>query len=57
MNVLEQAIIFAVQAHSGACRKGSQEPYILHPLEAAAIARRCWPPPSSMTWWRTPLTR
>ena len=38
MNVLEQAIIFAVQAHSGACRKGSQEPYILHPLEAAAIA-------------------
>lgn len=38
MNVLEQAIIFAVQAHSGACRKWSQEPYILHPLEAAAIA-------------------
>lgn len=38
MTILEEAILFAVQAHSGAVRKGSTVPYILHPLEAAAIA-------------------
>ncbi|MCD8381989.1 MAG: HD domain-containing protein [Clostridiales bacterium] len=38
MTILEEAISFAVQAHSGAVRKGSTVPYILHPLEAAAIA-------------------
>lgn len=37
MDVLEQAIVFAVNAHSGMVRKGTQNPYILHPLEAASI--------------------
>jgi myo-inositol-1(or 4)-monophosphatase len=35
--VLDKAIIFAVHAHSGMKRKGTETPYILHPLEAAAI--------------------
>lgn len=34
---LDKAIVFAVQAHSGMVRKGTATPYILHPLEAAAI--------------------
>lgn len=38
MSILEEAIVFAAHAHSGACRKGSSVPYILHPLEAAAVA-------------------
>ncbi len=37
MTLLEEAIIFAVQAHNNQFRKGTQTPYILHPLEAAAI--------------------
>ncbi len=36
--VLNTAIIFATEAHRGAFRKGTSIPYILHPLEAAAIA-------------------
>lgn len=35
--VLDQAILFATEAHKGQLRKGSETPYILHPLEAAAI--------------------
>lgn len=35
--VLDQAILFATEAHKGQLRKGSDMPYILHPLEAAAI--------------------
>ncbi len=38
MNVIEKAIGFAVKAHAGALRKGTNLPYILHPLEAASIA-------------------
>jgi myo-inositol-1(or 4)-monophosphatase len=38
LSMLDEAIIFAVNAHSGYMRKGSKIPYILHPLEAAAIA-------------------
>ena len=38
MDVLEKAIIFAVKAHSGAFRKGTTTPYIVHPLEACFIA-------------------
>ena len=38
MNVIEKAIGFAVKAHAGALRKGTNLPYILHPMEAAAIA-------------------
>ncbi len=37
MGVLDDAIKFAVDAHSGMKRKNGS-PYILHPLEAAAIA-------------------
>ena len=38
MNQLEQAIIFAVRAHEGAYRKTGNIPFIMHPLEVAAIA-------------------
>ena len=38
MTILDKAIIFATNAHSGAFRKGTKIPYIVHPLEAAAIA-------------------
>lgn len=37
MDILDQAVIFAAEAHSGMRRKGTDTPYILHPLEAAAI--------------------
>ena len=40
MTVLDKAIIYATNAHSGACRKSSKIPYIVHPMEAAAIAAR-----------------
>ena len=36
-NVLDKAIVFATEAHEGQFPKGTQIPYILHPLEAAAI--------------------
>ena len=35
--ILDNAIIFAVNAHRGQLRKGSDTPYILHPMEAAAV--------------------
>ncbi len=38
MDIFDSAVTFAVQAHSGAMRKGTQLPYILHPMETAAIA-------------------
>ena len=38
MELVSEAIAFAVQAHDGMRRKKSQVPYILHPLEAAVIA-------------------
>ena len=38
MTILDRAIIFATNAHSGAVRKGGKLPYIVHPLEAAVIA-------------------
>ncbi|MBQ0037642.1 MAG: bifunctional (p)ppGpp synthetase/guanosine-3',5'-bis(diphosphate) 3'-pyrophosphohydrolase [Clostridiales bacterium] len=37
MNVVEEAIIFATEAHAGQIRKMANTPYILHPLEVAAI--------------------
>ncbi len=37
MNVLEEAILFATEAHKGQKRKMSGIPYILHPLEVASI--------------------
>ena len=38
--MIEDAIYFATTAHAGQKRKGTDIPYILHPLEAAAIATR-----------------
>lgn len=38
MTILDKAIIYATNAHSGATRKGSKIPYIIHPMEVAAIA-------------------
>ena len=37
MDVLEKAICYATKQHSGQVRKLSKTPYILHPLEVAAI--------------------
>ena len=36
-SLLDKAIHFAVDAHQGAERRGKGFPYILHPMEAAAI--------------------
>lgn len=38
MELVTQAMIFAAQKHDGAVRKASRIPYIVHPMEAAAIA-------------------
>lgn len=38
MDILNEAIIFAANAHAGTARKGSPLAYILHPMEAAVIA-------------------
>lgn len=38
MNIFDEAIRFATNAHSGMYRKDSKTPYMLHPMEAAAIA-------------------
>ncbi|MBR5381288.1 MAG: bifunctional (p)ppGpp synthetase/guanosine-3',5'-bis(diphosphate) 3'-pyrophosphohydrolase, partial [Oscillospiraceae bacterium] len=38
MTLFDQAIVFAVQAHSGMMRKRESVPYILHPMEVASIA-------------------
>lgn len=38
MNKFEKSIIYATEKHSGAVRKMSDQPYILHPMEVAAIA-------------------
>lgn len=36
-HLFERAVAFAADAHHGTCRKGTDIPYILHPMEAAAI--------------------
>lgn len=38
MNIIEKAIQFAAKAHEETVRKGTSLPYILHPVEAGAIA-------------------
>ena len=38
MDIVEKAIIFAVNAHSGQLRKGKDRPYIIHPITACEIA-------------------
>ena len=40
MTILDKAIIYAANAHSGAFRKSTKTPYIVHPIEAAVIAAR-----------------
>ena len=37
MELVSEAIVFAVKAHDGMRRKNSDVPYILHPMEAAVI--------------------
>ena len=37
MELVSEAIIFAVKAHDGMRRKNGKDPYILHPMEAAVI--------------------
>ena len=37
MTTVEKAIQFAVKAHEGALRKGTDIPYIVHPLEVVSI--------------------
>ena len=37
ISLMDRAIIFATRAHSGTYRKGTKSPYIVHPIEAAAI--------------------
>ena len=36
-NIVNKAVAFAAEAHDGQLRKGSDIPYIVHPMEAAAI--------------------
>lgn len=36
--LFDKAIKFAVKAHKGQKRKGTEIPYIVHPMEAAAVA-------------------
>ncbi len=38
MNLFEEAAAFALHAHQGMVRKAGNQPYILHPMEAAVIA-------------------
>lgn len=40
MSIVDKAIQFATVSHANQTRKGSSIPYILHPLEAGAIAGR-----------------
>ncbi len=39
--LFDRAALFATEAHAGQTRKGKDKPYILHPMEAAAIVGRC----------------
>ena len=40
MNKIEKAVLFATKAHAGAFRKGTNRPYILHPIEAMSIVMK-----------------
>ncbi len=35
--IIDKAVAFATKAHEGQVRKGTQKPYIVHPLEVASI--------------------
>ena len=61
MRIIERAIIFATEKHSGAVRKGNDIPYIVHPMEALSIAAtmtndpKFWQQRFCMMWWKTLL--
>ena len=40
MTKIEKVVLFATKAHAGQLRKGSEKPYILHPMEAMAIVTK-----------------
>ena len=40
MTKIDKAIQFATKAHAGTCRKGTDRPYILHPVEAMSIVMK-----------------
>ena len=40
MTKIEKAVLFATRAHAGQVRKGSEKPYILHPMEVMAIVTK-----------------
>ncbi len=40
MTKIENAVLFATKAHAGQLRKGSEKPYILHPMEVMAIVTK-----------------
>ena len=42
-SLLDRAIMFAVKAHAGTERRGKGFPYIVHPMEAVAIAATITP--------------
>ena len=42
-SLLDRAIRFAVEAHSGVERRGKGFPYIVHPMEAMAIVATMTP--------------
>lgn len=46
MTLFSQAIAYAARMHEGAVRKGTAVPYIVHPMEAAAIAATLTTDPS-----------
>lgn len=48
MNVVERAILFATEAHKGQVRKIRGTPYILHPMEVAAIIATMTTDPETM---------
>ena len=37
MTKIENALIFATKAHAGKYRKGTDRPYIIHPIEVMSI--------------------
>ena len=43
MNQIEKAVAFATKAHAGQFRKGTDRPYILHPIETmVTVMRHSW---------------
>ncbi len=43
-----RAIRFAVEAHEGQLRKGTNQPYVVHPLEAGALLAHYYPERSAL---------